>query len=128
MRYSRGLQIILAVFRERRAQLALCLGFVGTLVVLAASAMYYAEHEAQPQHFASIPAAMWWAVCMLTTVGYGDVVPQTEIGRLLASVISLLGIGVFALPAGILAGGFAEHMDETKARRVCESCGAELPE
>ena len=128
VRYSRGLQIIVAVFRERRSQLALCLGFVVTLVVLAASAMYYAEHEAQPEHFASIPAAMWWAVCTLTTVGYGDVVPQTEIGRLLAAVISLLGIGVFALPAGILAGGFAEHMDESKARRVCESCGAELPD
>ncbi len=123
-RHSKGLQIILSVLRSRRDQLMLCVGFTGMLVVFAASVMYYAEHEAQPEAFSSIPAAMWWAVCALTTVGYGDVVPQTEIGRLLASVMSVLGIGLFALPAGILASGFDAELN--KARRqsgVCEHCG-----
>lgn len=127
VRYSRGLQIILSVLRSKRDQLMLCVGFAGVLVVLAASVMYYAEHEAQPQAFSSIPAAMWWAVCTLTTVGYGDVVPQTEIGRLLASVMSVLGIGLFALPAGILASGFDAELNKTKRQPgVCGHCGRSI--
>jgi len=123
VRYSKGLQIILAVFRERRDQLLLCLGFVAALVVISSSVMYYAESEVQPDKFSSIPAAMWWAVCTLTTVGYGDVVPQTELGRLLASVMSLLGVGLFALPAGILAAGFSDHLDRDPTGNACIHCG-----
>jgi len=123
VRYSKGLQIILTVFRERRDQLLLCLGFVAALVVLSSSVMYYAESDVQPDKFSSIPAAMWWAVCTLTTVGYGDVVPQTDLGRLLASVMSLLGVGLFALPAGILAAGFSDHIDQTRGQTRCQHCG-----
>jgi voltage-gated potassium channel len=126
VRYSKGLQIILAVFREKRDQLILCLGFVAVLVVLSASVMYYAENPVQPEEFSSIPAAMWWSVCTLTTVGYGDVVPKTEIGRLLASVISVLGVGLFALPAGILAAGFGDHMTGGGQTLKCEQCGKVL--
>jgi voltage-gated potassium channel len=66
---------------------------------------------------------MWWAVCALTTVGYGDVVPQTELGKLLASVMSILGVGLFALPAGILAAGFSERMGDDAASPTCKHCG-----
>jgi voltage-gated potassium channel len=126
VRYSKSLQITLAVFRERRDQLLLCLGLVAGLVVFSASIMYYVEHDAQPEHFSSIPASMWWAVCTLTTVGYGDVVPQTPVGRLLASVMSVLGLGLFALPAGILASGFSDRMSENHAARICKHCGEPL--
>ncbi len=126
VRYSRGLQIILTVFRERRTQLFLCLAFVVALIVLSSSVMYYAENETQPDKFSSIPAAMWWAVCALTTVGYGDVVPQTELGRFLAGVMSVLGMGLFALPAGILAAGFSDHMDATRNTSECQHCGQPL--
>lgn len=85
-----------------------------------------AENPVQPEEFSSIPAAMWWAVCTLTTVGYGDVVPKTEIGRLLASVISVLGVGLFALPAGILAAGFGDHMTGDSQTLKCEQCGKAL--
>ena len=123
VRYSKGLQIIITVFRERRAQLLLCVAFVAALIILSSSVMYYAENEAQPDKFSSIPAAMWWAVCALTTVGYGDVVPVTEVGRFLAAVLSLLGMGLFALPAGILAAGFSDHMEATAETQTCRHCG-----
>jgi len=123
VRYSKGLQIIIAVFRERRTQLFLCVAFVGALVVLSSSVVYYAENEAQPDKFSSIPAAMWWSVCALTTVGYGDVVPVTDVGRFLAAILSLLGMGLFALPAGILAAGFSDQMDAARDTKNCRHCG-----
>jgi len=72
--------------------------------------MYFVENEAQPEAFSSIPEAMWCGVATLTTVGYGDIYPITPIGKLLGTMIALLGIGMFALPAGILASGFAEEI------------------
>ena len=68
--------------------------------------MYYIEREYQPEAFSSIPAAMWWAVATLTTVGYGDVYPITVLGKIIGSFIAVLGVGLFALPAGIIASGF----------------------
>ena len=78
------------------------------LLLIAASLMFFAESAAQPDKFTSIPAAMWWSVVTLTTVGYGDLVPVTTTGRLLAAVIAVMGIGLFALPAGILSAGLLE--------------------
>jgi voltage-gated potassium channel len=79
--------------------------------------MYFAEREAQPQAFGSIPAAAWWAVTTLTTVGYGDVTPVTALGRLLAAAIAILGIGLFAIPAGIISAGFVGELEERKRAR-----------
>ena len=78
------------------------------LLVISSSLVYEAEHEAQPEAFASIPAAMWWGIVTLATVGYGDVYPKTEMGKLIGSIVVILGIGLFALPTGVLASGFAE--------------------
>ena len=82
--------------------------------------------EAPPDVFSSIPAAMWWGVCTLTTVGYGDVYPVTGIGKLAGALIALLGIGVFGLPAGILAAGFFEEVQRGRGGRVCPHCGKEI--
>jgi len=79
------------------------------LLLIAFSSMYYAERGAQPNKFASIPAALWWSIITLTTVGYGDVFPVTGLGRGIAGGIAILGIGLFALPAGILGSGFLEE-------------------
>ncbi len=87
------------------------------LLVFASSGMYFLEHEAQPKSFSSIPASMWWGVITLTTVGYGDVYPITGWGKLLGALIAILGIGMFALPAGILASGFGEEVRLRKQRR-----------
>jgi voltage-gated potassium channel len=77
------------------------------MLFLAAVAEYFLEREAQPGVFGSVPAAMWWAIATLTTVGYGDAVPITPLGRLVASVAMICGLGVFGLWTGILATGFA---------------------
>lgn len=90
--------------------------------------MYFIEHEAQPGKFGSIPETMWWSVVTLTTVGYGDVHPITPWGKFLTGCISILGIGMFALPAGIMAAGFSEHFGSRGRRHVCPHCGADLNE
>jgi voltage-gated potassium channel len=76
--------------------------------------MFFAERDVQPDKFASIPSAMWWSVITLTTVGYGDVFPVTVAGRMIAGVIAVLGIGLFALPAGILRSGFLEELQHRR--------------
>ena len=107
-RYSPGIRSLYeALVNERRALLA-CLIILGSLVLAAASLMHLAEHDAQPEKFGTIPDAMWWAVVTLTTVGYGDVVPITPLGKVIAGVIAIMGLGMLALPVGIIATSFAE--------------------
>lgn len=103
---------------------------LGVLLVLVSTLMYTIENEAQPDKFGSIPETMWWGVATLTTVGYGDVFPITPLGKVLSGVIAVLGLGLFALPTGILASGFAEQLNEQHAQEVkcnyCSNCGHKL--
>lgn len=109
-RYSPGFaSLVDALWSERRALGASLLIFLGALVIVA-SAMRLAEHEAQPDKFATIPDALWWAVITLTTVGYGDVYPVTGAGKLIAGVTAVLGIVMLALPVGIIATAFAREI------------------
>jgi voltage-gated potassium channel len=127
-RYSDALVTFARVFRKRRPELALISLFLGLLLVVASAAMYQAENEAQPELFSSVPATMWWTITTLTTVGYGDMYPVTPWGRALGGAISLLGIGFFALPAGILAAAFAEELaNKRRAAGVCPACGQAVP-
>jgi voltage-gated potassium channel len=113
VRYAPGLASLSRVISDaRHALLSVLLGFCIVLLV-AASLAYLLERTAQPAAFGSIPAALWWAIVTLTTTGYGDVIPQTPLGRVLAGAVMVSGILVFALWAGILATGFAE---ETRRR------------
>lgn len=102
-----------AVYEERRAFIA-ALYVLGVAIVLSSTAMYLVEHQAQPEHFASIPRAMWWSVITLTTVGYGDVSPITPWGKFLGAVVALLGVCTLALITGILASSFAVQMERRK--------------
>jgi hypothetical protein len=79
-------------------------------VILTASLGYELEHAAQPDKFESIPASMYWAVITLASVGYGDISPVTPLGRAMTAVISLLGIGIFAIPAGLMASAFTDQL------------------
>ena len=123
-RYSKAVQTLGRVFRAKAAQLAIATSFILMLLVIASSLMYYAEHDDQPEQFSSIPASMWWGVTTLTTVGYGDVIPVTGLGKVIASIMAILGIGMFALPTGILGAGFVEEMQS--ATTVCPHCGNEI--
>ena len=127
-RYSSGLQALSTALSSRRNELLGVVSVVGALLVVASTLMYYIEQSAQPEKFSSIPETMWWSIITVTTVGYGDVAPITPGGRLLAGVIALLGIGIFALPAGILGSGFMEQFARRRSLPVsaCPRCGLEL--
>lgn len=125
-RYSSALQTFSRVLRSRAEALLVSLAFVLTLVLIAGSLMYFAEHDAQPDRFSSIPSSMWWAVETLSTVGYGDFTPVTALGRLLAGSVAILGIGLFAIPTGILGAAFLEDAQRQAAARKCPHCGREL--
>lgn len=113
VRYAPGLASLQRVISDaRQALLSVLLGFC-IVLLLSASLAYLVERDAQPELFGSIPAALWWAIVTLTTTGYGDVVPKTPLGRMLAGFVMVSGIVTFALWAGILATGFAE---ETRRR------------
>ena len=100
------------VLRSKKEEMLITLFVLFIMLVVASSLMYYIEKEAQPNHFSSILAAMWWGVATLTTVGYGDVFPVTSLGKLLSAFMAVLGIGIFALPTGILASGFIEEIQK----------------
>lgn len=117
-RYSLAFAMIIKVIEKRREELMITLTLVLVLMILSSSLMYYIEHEVQPEAFTSIPATMWWSVATLTTVGYGDVYPVTPLGKVLAALIAILGIGIFALPAGILAAGFESEISRKEKKRA----------
>lgn len=127
-RYADSMRTLGTVLRSRREELLVTLFVVIVLLVFASSAMYYVEHEAQPEQFSSIPASMWWGAATLTTVGYGDIYPVTAAGRLLGAAIAILGVGLFALPTGILASAFSEELQKRRRREraVCPHCGKEI--
>jgi voltage-gated potassium channel len=125
-RYSQSLQMLQRVMMVKKEQLICSLFILLLLVIVAASMLYYAENGIQPEVFSSIPASMWWAISTLTTVGYGDVYPVTGLGKLMASIIAVLGIGMFALPTGILGAGFVEEMSQRQKPIRCPSCGKEI--
>ena len=109
-RYSAALQTLGAAVHGQRRVLGAALMIIVTLLVFASSIIYLLENEAQPEAFASIPEAMWWGLATLTTVGYGDVTPISAAGKVFGAFIMVLGMGMFALPAGILVTAFAnEH-------------------
>ncbi|MGD8326006.1 MAG: cyclic nucleotide-gated ion channel [Sphingomonadales bacterium] len=110
IRYSVAMATLGRVLRNEIRALTAALIIMMGLVFVAATLLYYVERHVQPEAFQSIPHAMWWSVATLTTVGYGDVVPITPVGRILASVIMVFGLGVYAIPIGIMASGFSSEI------------------
>ncbi len=128
-RYLTALRTFHRVLLAKKEELLVTLLILFVLLVFSSTLVYYAEHEAQPEAFSSIPAAMWWGIATLTTVGYGDIYPVTPMGRTIASFITVLGIGMFALPTGILGSGFIEEIQARKEKKKsCPHCGKDLEE
>ena len=109
-RYSPGMRSLIAALQAERKALGATAVIILGVVLVMASAMHIAEHAAQPDKFGSIPESMWWAIVTITTVGYGDVVPITVAGRIIASIAALMGFLLLALPVGIVATAFAEEI------------------
>ncbi|MEG4321143.1 MULTISPECIES: ion transporter [unclassified Microcoleus] len=117
-RYSHSVRTMGAVLYAKKEELIATAFAVFILLIFASSVMYFVEHEAHPKAFGSIPDAMWWGVVTLTTVGYGDIYPITPLGKFLGAILAFLGIGIFALPAGIIASGFAEEVQRRKPEKM----------
>jgi voltage-gated potassium channel len=121
------------VLSAQREDLAIAFSAAGMLVLVSSTLMYFVEGSAQPDAFSSIPAALWWGVVTLTTVGYGDVVPITPLGRFLGALTTFGGVAFFALPSSILAAGFfaeraaeREQMAREHLGNRCPHCGESL--
>ncbi len=126
-RYASSIRLFGRIFRDKKEELLLTCMLMFGLIIIVSSLMYFAEHEAQPDKFPDIPSAMWWSVVTLTTVGYGDIYPVTPLGKVFAGISAILGIGMFALPTGILGASFVEEIQKQKAgRKCCPHCGEEL--
>ncbi|KQG45296.1 ion transporter [Acinetobacter pittii] len=115
-RYFVSLQILLCVIKREKGSFQAVIFILIIMIIMTASGIYVVENKAQPEAFSSIPQSMWWAVVTLTTVGYGDVTPVTSLGKLLGALITILGVGIAALPAGILASGLANELNQRNQR------------
>lgn len=128
-RYSESLRMMGNVLREEKEALLVTVFGVSILLVIASSLMYFIENAAQPDLFSSIPAAIWWGVATVTTVGYGDMYPITPLGRFLGAIIAILGIGAIAIPAGIVTTGFAKEIQKRHGKKsMCPHCGKDIHE
>lgn len=136
-RYMDSMGVLSRVLRREKEQLLITVFMTFLLMLIASSMMYHLENEAQPEAFPNIIASFWWAIATLTTVGYGDVYPVTGLGRILSGIIALLGIGLVALPTGIISSGFLAEIEEQKKKDeppkerihiVCPSCGTHIVE
>jgi len=126
--YMKSARMVRNVFKTRANDLKLSLVIILFFIIIAACLVFFAEHAAQPLIFSSIPATIWWAVVTATSVGYGDMVPITILGKVMTGIISLTGLAVFALPAGIITAGFLEEMRKRKKQHhhICPHCGKSL--
>lgn len=137
-RYTRALSLFTSVFFEKRNELGITLFVMFLLLLMSSTIMYYLESDIQPEQFPDIISTFWWSVATLTTVGYGDVYPVTGWGKLVSGVIAILGIGLVALPTGILSAGFIEKIEDNNKKKAlvekvtnkpfkyCPHCGEKL--
>jgi len=122
-RHSSAVKLIGTVLKNTKNDILVTIFMVFILLVLSSTLMYSIENEAQPEAFENIGQALWWAVATLTTVGYGDIYPVTGLGKLLSGVIALLGIGIVALPTGIISSAYIEEVQKKKQKCTCPNCG-----
>ena len=125
-RFSLAMHHLSQAVIDRKEELLLSLMLATFVLVFSAAGMYSLEGENDPQTFGSIPRAMWWSVCTLTTVGYGDIYPHTVLGKILGGVTSIAGIGLIAMPTGILAAAFSAAFQRTRIARQSDAGCAEL--
>jgi voltage-gated potassium channel len=109
-RHSEAMSIMAATLRQESRAISAVLFVFVVILVFVSSLIYLVEHPVQPQIFSDVPTSMWWAVVTMTTLGYGDMVPVTALGRIIGGITAVIGVGMIALPAGVMASGFSEQM------------------
>ncbi len=131
-RYSKALNMIGNVLKEKRSDLILTLVVTFIFLLISSTIMYYLENEAQPDKFPNILSAFWWAIATLTTVGYGDVVPITDMGKVVSGFLAILGVALIAIPTGIISAGYINEIREERSKDIddppkkCPHCGKDL--
>ena len=115
-RYFKVMNLLLGVLKEEKQSFLAAMFLLTIAMLIASTGIYLFEKDAQPDKFSSIPEAMWWAIATLTTIGYGDVTPVTGMGKFFGAIIAIIGIGVVALPSGILASGFTDQLKRRQAQ------------
>lgn len=144
-RYFKSMNLIWTVFKQKRMELLNTLFVTIILILISSTIMYHLENEVQPDKFPDIISTFWWSIATLTTIGYGDVFPITGWGKLISGIIAVLGIGLVALPTGILSAAFMEEVEKKSNKKIkkqlknlekaqnkeafvfCPYCGEELP-
>lgn len=119
-RYSKGLRKIVQVLKNKKSELITSTYLSLCGILISASLIYYAEHNAQPEKFSSIPESIYWAIITLTTIGYGDFYPITLIGKICTCFIAIMGLGLIALPTAIIVSGFFEK------EVICQNCNKKI--
>jgi voltage-gated potassium channel len=128
-RYNSTLKLIRDVLKEKRAEIGMTFFIAVLLLLVSGFLMYSVENPVQPDKFPNIFASLWWAVATLTTVGYGDIYPITTLGKVISGAVAVLGIGLIALPTGIISAGFIEKINHSKNENksyICPHCGKEV--
>lgn len=131
-RYVDALRLIGEVIAQSASQLVMSIVICFFVMLFSSIVMYTVENPVQPEQFPNILASLWWAICTLTTVGYGDVYPITAAGKFFAAIISLVGIGIIAIPTGIISAGFTTLLERKNSsgdeKHYCPYCGHNLDE
>ena len=119
-RYSEAMTTLLKVLRDELSSFAAAIFIMIVIMIIAASGIYLVEKDHQPEYYGSIPQSMWWSIVTLTTVGYGDAYPITITGKIFAAIIMVVGVGLVALPTGILASGFSDNLHRSRQKMTKE--------
>lgn len=125
-RYTNSLSILKSVFKDKLPDIGVAFFLLIIFLLITSVLMYYVEKDAQPENFPNIVASFWWSIITLTTIGYGDVVPITTVGKIITGFISVISIGIIAIPTGIISSGFISKLEEKKRKNYCPHCGEKL--
>lgn len=136
---SVGFARLVRVIQAKRSELLVSASVVSVATIVAAGAIYFAEHREPNTQFTSIPRAMWWSIVTITTVGYGDMYPATAVGKMIGGIVAIIGICALALPIGIISSGYMDDIartdraaaggaetDATKPLSACPHCNRPL--
>lgn len=128
-RYNSTLKLFVDVFKEKKAEIQMTFFIALLMILVSAFLMYHVENPIQPEKFTNIFTSLWWTVTTLTSVGYENIAPVTVLGKIISGLMSILGIGLIALPTGIVSAGFIEKIDKSKSQKkkqICPHCGKEI--
>lgn len=130
-RYMTSMNLLGRILKREKDLLIVTVSVMIFLIIIASTLMYYIENPVQPDAFPNIAASLWWAITTLTPIGYGNITPITLLGRIISGIVAILGIGLVALPTGIISSGFMEELREKRTNEIqktnfCPHCGKKL--